>query len=379
MTALPELKFHIEEKSGMDDLHFSPAVEKGIPVYDCAALADCLDMGDQRNALKTELAGILLNGAGAFVLKGAYADTSAIDAATQIFLDIIARENEANKNRADHFAAGGHNDRIWNSLEKLCAQSPETFARYHANRWLDLAAESWLGPAYQMTAQVNLVRPGGAAQEGHCDYHLGFMTRDQVAQYPAHIHATSAQLTLQGAIAHCDMPVESGTTKLLPHSQKWAHNYRDFREPNVRAFFEANCVQLPLAKGDLLFFSPGLMHGAGENRSADIDRMANLVQISSALGVAMETIDRTGMCKLLYPVLLAGDFSKAERDCAIANCAEGYAFPTSLDTDPPVGGLAPQTQQQLMRQGLDEGWTAEKFNAELDARNAKRRLARAAV
>ena len=39
----------------------------------------------------------------------------------------------------------------------------------------------------------------------------------------------------------------------------------------------------------------------------------------------------------------------------IAACAEGYAFPTNLDRDPPLGGLAPQTQAQLMAQALAQG------------------------
>ena len=48
-------------------------------------------------------------------------------------------------------------------------------------------------------------------------------------------------------------------------------------------------MQLPLAKGDAAFFNPALFHGAGTNRSADVRRMANLLQVSSAFGRAMET------------------------------------------------------------------------------------------
>ena len=254
--------------------------------------------------------------------------------------------------------------------------SPEIFARYHSNRWIRLASEAWLGPAFQVTAQVNLVRPGGEAQEAHTDYHLGFMTTDQVDSYPAHIHATSAQLTLQGAVAHCDMPVESGTTKLLPFSQNWPGNYGHFRDPDVRALFDEHHVQLPLGKGDLLFFSPGLLHGAGDNRTADIDRMANLLQVSSAFGRSLEAIDRVKMCKTLYPTLLEAKNSSSMTDseiaAAIASSAEGYPFPTNLDTDPPVGGLAPPSQQALMNQGIAEGWTSKKFETELDGREAKR-------
>ena len=108
---------------------------------------------------------------------------------TAAFLAIIADEKASKGEAADHFAASGANDRIWNSLEKLCLADPENLCPLtHANRWIELASEAWLGPAFQMTAQVNLVRPGGKAQEAHCDYHLGFMTADQVQTYPAHVH-----------------------------------------------------------------------------------------------------------------------------------------------------------------------------------------------
>ena len=370
--SIDTLRSAIENPLGHSLIGLASSIEHGIPIYDCQSLRNHLPNGEKRDNLKLELSGIMLHGSGAFVLKGAFEDITVIDEATKLFLQIIEQEKSTKESGADHFAKSGANDRIWNSLEKLCCASPETFARYHGNQWIDLASESWLGPAYQMTAQVNLVRPGGAAQEAHCDYHLGFMTKDQANSYPPHVHAMSPRLTLQGAVAHCDMPIESGTTKLLPGSQNWSDNYVGFRDAEVRDLFEDKYVQLPLEKGDLLFFSPGILHGAGENRTSDIDRMANLLQVSSAFGQAMETIDRDAMCRMLYPTLKAGNITQEERDCAIANSAEGYPFPTNLDTDPPVGGLAPKTQQALMREALDGDWTEAKFNAELDKREARR-------
>ena len=53
--------------------------------------------------------------------------------------------------------------------------------------------------------------------------------------------------------------------------------------------------------GDLLFFSPAVMHAAGTNKSSDIYRLANLLQISSAFGRAMETIDRQAMSLATQP------------------------------------------------------------------------------
>ncbi|MEL6744609.1 MAG: phytanoyl-CoA dioxygenase family protein, partial [Pseudomonadota bacterium] len=232
------LRALIEQDTQAETAPSAMGIADGVPIYDCAALGHVWEDEAQHTALKAELASVLLNGSGVFALKSAYRNTPAIDAATEAFEAIIQTEKAQDAGGGDHFAAAGSNDRIWNSLEKLALAEPKTFVYYHANPWLKLAAESWLGPAFQMTAQVNVVYPGGQAQEGHCDYHLGFMTADQTARYPAHVHAMSAQLTLQGAIAHCDMPLESGPTKLLPHSQKWSQNYLQFCDPSVRALFE---------------------------------------------------------------------------------------------------------------------------------------------
>ena len=39
---------------------------------------------------------------------------------------------------------------------------------------------------------------------------------ERAADYPAHVHRFSPMLTLQGAVAHCDMPVATGPTMYLP-------------------------------------------------------------------------------------------------------------------------------------------------------------------
>lgn len=358
-------------------LDFTDRVDSNVPIYDCDALRPAFADPSRRQALLGELGWVLGQSAGVFVLKRAYADTASIDAATAVYERIITEEKAATGGKADHFAAAGANDRVWNSLQKLCLADPETFALYFGNEAIAAACEAWLGPGYQMTAQVNLVRPGGKAQTAHRDYHLGFQTADTAARYPAHVHDLSPVMTLQGAVAHCDMPVESGPTKLLPFSQLYRPGYMAYRRADFRAHFEANYVQLPLEKGDALFFNPALFHGAGDNRSTGIQRMANLLQVSSALGRAMETIDRDAMCRALYPALGAlvssGRMTPAEAAAAIACAAEGYSFPTNLDTDPPIGGLAPETQAALFHRALDDGMTSDAFVAALDAQAARRR------
>jgi ectoine hydroxylase-related dioxygenase (phytanoyl-CoA dioxygenase family) len=344
-------------------------IQRGIPLYDCAALDGMLADERERRAVQAEWAEVLRAGAGVLVLKHAYADTTPLDDATAVFEDIIRQERERGTSGADHFAKAGANDRIWNAQEKLCLQAPDVFARYFANPFLACMAEAWLGPAYQMTSQVNVVRPGGAAQEAHRDYHLGFQTEEEVLRYPAHVHAMSPFLTLQGAVAHGDMPVESGPTKLLPCSQRYAPGYLAWRRADFRAYFEAHCVQVPLEKGDALFFSPALFHAAGANHTRDVQRMANLLQVSSAYGRAMETLDRARMCEAVYPVLSEGKamgrMKHDDIEAVIASCAEGYAFPTNLDRDPPAGGLAPPSQQALLREALREGWSSERLTEAL--------------
>ena len=53
-------------------------------------------------------------------------------------------------------------------------------------------------------------------------------------------------LTLQGAVAHSDMPLESGPTLYLPHSQKYQPGYLAANRPGFADYFVAHHVQLPL-------------------------------------------------------------------------------------------------------------------------------------
>ncbi|WP_300532294.1 phytanoyl-CoA dioxygenase family protein [uncultured Mameliella sp.] len=358
------------------DLRFASAVEQNVPVYDVASLQATLGDPAQRAELLAEWGFVLGQSAGVVALKGAFADTAPIDAATAVFESIITRESEAGLGAGDHFAKAGSNARIWNSLQKHCMEDPEGFALYYGNAAIAAVCEAWLGPFYQMTAQVNLVRPGGQAQSAHRDYHLGFQTAEVAARFPAHVHDLSAVMTLQGAVAHCDMPIESGPTKLLPFSQLFRPGYMAYRREDFRDFFEEHYIQLPLAKGDAVFFNPALFHAAGENRSGNVERMANLLQVSSAFGRAMETVDRTAMCRTLYPAIqalrAAGRLGDESLAAAVAAAAEGYSFPTNLDSDPPLGGLAPETQNALFHRALSEELSPEAFAQALADQDARR-------
>lgn len=360
----------IDQTTDVAGLPHAAEIAHNVPTYDVAALRDGLNVKGTRRQIMAEWAHVLRSGAGIIVLRNAYADTAVLDKATAVYESIIAAEKLAAGGGGDHFAAAGSNDRIWNSLQKLCEAAPEVFLHYFANTAIAAASEAWLGPNYQMTAQINLVHPGGGAQLAHRDYHLGFQTADISADYPAHVHDLSPALTLQGAVAHCDMPVESGPTKLLPFSQLYRAGYTAWRRDDFRALFEERYIQLPLAKGDALFFNPAVFHAAGANTSSDTHRMANLLQVSSAFGRAMETIDRQKMCNLLYPFAQDAQrtalLSPPEITAAIASSAEGYQFPTNLDRDPPKAGLAPETQAAFFARALNAGISADDFAAHLE-------------
>lgn len=373
---LPELQALLQTPTTPADCPLAASVVQGVPLYDCAALRTALQQDPaQRAAVMAEWAAVWEHGPGIVVLQGAMADHAVLDAVTARFFDLIAQERISGSG-GDHFAKPGANDRIWNALEKLCLLDPALFARYYANDMIALASEAWLGPAYQVTSQVNNVRPGGGAQTPHRDYHLGFCTAAQAERYPAHVHRLSPMLTLQGAVAHVDMPLESGPTLYLPHSQKYRHGYLVADNPAFKDYFAAHRVQLPLRKGDAVFFNPALLHAAGDNRSAGIQRIANLLQVSSAFGRAMESVDRDRMTRALYPhlqsLLRSGALDTAGAHHAIAASSEGYAFPTNLDRDPPLGGLAPESPQAWVRRALQEDWSPEQLGAQLDGLALKR-------
>ncbi len=355
----------VERKVNPADYPFAAEVVSNVLIYDGDAVGRAAASPESREDITAEWVEAMSDGPGVIAIRGAFADTTAIDKANGHFWAIIEEERLNNVGGGDHFAKPGANDRIWNALEKLCLRDPATFAAYYGNAVIALVSEAWLGPAYQITSQLNVVNPGGAAQLPHRDYHLGFQSPQAIERYPAHVHRLSPVLTLQGAVAHCDMPLETGPTLYLPFSQSYLPGYMATARPEFRDYFETHHVQLPLAKGDAVFFNPALFHAAGTNRSKDVRRIANLLQISSAFGRAMESVDRLKMSMRLYPALkrLLADkaITPAEADNAVAASAEGYSFPTNLDRDPPIGGMAPQSQQALMRQSLKENWTPDAF------------------
>lgn len=347
-------------------------IEAGIPVYAGDRVRAAASDDDAAEALRAEMTAVLGEGSGVVVIEQAWNDRGVLDAMTAALWAIIERERGSGDG-FDHFAASGANSRAWDTLGKAAKLDPDAYVAYYANEVLDLVSTAWLGPWYQLTAQVNVVHPGGAAQSPHRDYHLGFLSDADAARFPRHVHRLSQALTLQGAAAHTDMPVESGPTMLLPGSQRFEAGYLAWRDERFAAHFADHAVQLSLTAGDAVFFNPGLHHAAGENRTDDLDRMANLFQVSSAFGVAMEAVDWPGIAVATYPALLDLAAVGELRDVHVATCASGYPWPSNLDTDASDAGLAPPSLQSLLRSALDEAWSPERFEAAVAAKSTARR------
>ena len=372
---LADLVAVTSEKTEPGDYPRAAAVRDNVLIYDAARLTAELGGESGRRAVSGELIRALRDGPGIVVFAGAFADAGVVDAASAEFFAMIADQRAAGGTAGDHFAAAGQNDRVWNALEKLAVRAPAVFAAYYGNDIVAAVSQAWLGPGYQVTSQINVVNPGGAAQTPHRDYHLGFQSSEQAVAWPAHVHRLSPALTLQGAVAHTDMPAETGPTMYLPHSQKFLPGYLVADRPEFRAHFAANHVQLALAKGDAVFFNPALLHAAGTNRTASVRRMANLLQVSSAFGRAMESVDRAAMSAAVYPALRAMRSAGAAPQAVanvIAACAEGYPFPTNLDRDQPAGGMAPPSQAAVLSEAVSGDWPPERLAAELSAWSGRR-------
>jgi hypothetical protein len=188
------------------------------------------------------------------------------------------------------------------------------------------------------------------------------------------------------------MPLNSGPTQLLPYSQHFDNGYIAYRHPSFKKVFHEMMVQLPLEKGDGLFFNPALFHAAGENTTKDFKRSANLLQISACWGKPMESVDRRKILEVIWPVLsdsrreLGEDRVKA----LLKMVADGYSFPTNLDKDPPpAGGVSlvclsvseleadgtqhcPETQLDIVSRGEKEGWSQVELRTSLAALDERR-------
>lgn len=375
--SVAELASICSQQATRQQYPLASAIDNNVPVYTLAPYSSLPP--PQRAALQDEWYRILHSGPGVFVAKCLFQPPQlpVVDRATTAFYSIVEAERASSSARGDHFAAAGKNDRIWNSFSKHALGDPSSFVAYYSNPYIALVAAAWLGPAYRLTAQANNVRPGSAAQVPHRDFHLGFQPAEACARVPTAMHVASQFLTLQGAVAHVDMPLESGPTRLLPFSQTFEPGFVAYRRPEFVDFFHQNYVALPMDKGDSIFFNPALFHAAGENVSADVERMANLLQISSAFGKTMETVEALPILESCWEDIVAMyDMDKdkdkdagglgEELQVLLAAICEVYPFPTNMDNNPPrPGGLTPMGELDVVTAALTEGWSKQRMLEEV--------------
>lgn len=357
--ALQNFKALCERKITNADYPLASSVSRCIPCYELPTHRTKSIV----SSLQDEWYRAMDSGPGIIVLQNFFPSDqqSIVDCASAAFDRIIKNEND--KPKGDHFATSGANARIWNSFQKHAETDPESFVHYYSNPWMHHICEAWLGPGYQVTAQVNSVGPGGKPQSAHRDYHLGFQTDAACSRFPRSMHIASQYLTLQGAVAHTDMPLNSGPTRLLPFSQLLPEGYMAWRQPEFVEIFNDRWVSLPLKKGDAVFFNPALFHAAGENQTGDFWRVANLVQVSSCFGRTMETINRPKIIRACWDHLKAlslNDKDGERTTACISAVGEAYPFPSNLDNRPPgPGGMAPTSDIELLWTALGEDWTTE--------------------
>ena len=343
----------------------SDSISNNVVIYDAKDFRSFVGNIEEEIKLKTEMHHVLESGPGVFVVRNLY-NEDVIDESNAIFEKIV--KNESNSSN-DHFAAGT-NTRIWNSFQKVALENQEAFINYYSNDLVKIISESWCGPNSQMTAQVNIVRPGGEMQKPHRDYHLGFQENEVVEKFPISIHRLSNYLTLQGGVAHTDMPLESGPTVVLPYSQQYDLGYLTWRDTKFADFFNKYSVQNSMSKGDGIFFNPAIFHAAGANTTNNFHRIGNLLQISSAFGKTMEHIDYIKIITHIYPSLLDHIKNKTLSERLIENvliCAtDGYAFPTNLDSDKNSDSkLQGMSMFNLTKQSLLDSLSPEKFKLKL--------------
>ena len=298
---LEDLLAVLAERTDPHDFPLATEVVDDVLVYDAGRLLDA-----PAEAARAELVRALADGPGVVVVRGAFPDRAVVDRATAAFDAMIAEQRAAGAVAGDHFAKPGANDRVWNALEKLAVHAPEVFVDYYANDVLALVSTAWLGPGYQVTSQVNVVNPGGDG--------AGRAPRLPPRFPAARAHRSSSRrtctvlspvLTLQGAVAHSDMPVESGPTHVPAALAEVRARLPRLAAARVPRVLRAPPRPAAAGQGRRGLLQPGAVprrrHQPVHGRPADGEPAAGLLGVRAGDGDASTG---TGSCRAVYPALL---------------------------------------------------------------------------
>ncbi|KAK5082215.1 hypothetical protein LTR05_007359 [Lithohypha guttulata] len=371
-----DLKSICDRVTSSKSYPLAASIQKNIPIYDMNTFTEKSEDYKFVEQLKEEWYQVLFAGPGVIVLKGLYSPDryqKELDSANAVFQQLLRSETK----KADQEGTEQVGGRVWNSFRKLAVADPDTFVEYFSNPWLSHVSDMWLGPAYRLTSQVNIVPPSGKAQPGHRDYHMGYFEADRCVRYPRVIQTASQFFSLQGAVAHGDMPADSGPTRFLPYSQMFEAGYMAHRRQEFQDYFVANYVSLPLQKGDGVFFNPAIFHGAGENVTKDFYRHGHLLQVNSCFVKPMEALGSVAIVRACWDILkqrYKEDNGFSHRvEYLVQAVAEGHPFPGNMDKI--IGGgheFGMQTEQDILRRSLKEDWTKEQTLDALTENRANR-------
>ena len=291
-----------------------------------------------------EIVNILKDREGFFIVKDAF-DPKLIDSNRESYYEILSKE------KWDHSRVKGTGKRIWRSLEKLALMDPHGWIYFYCNSALDHVFEAWLGPLYQLTAQINIINQDHKNLPVHFDYHFGMLRKDLQNKFPDTQKYMNQFMTLQAIVPHSNMNFENGGTRIYSGSQKSFVENFNLTEKEVESLFCKNAICPNLNIGDVLFLNSSLLHAGGVNKTSE-DRIALLIQASSAFGIPMEQNDYNlihdvifeNVCELYKEGKLA--FEDGIR--AIRNSSSSYLFPVNFDEISPRHGILPFTQTEKL-------------------------------
>ncbi|KAL4770011.1 hypothetical protein BDW60DRAFT_218349 [Aspergillus nidulans var. acristatus] len=288
------------------------------------------------------LSHILSHGPGAIVLKIYSIDNleQTVDAANKVFDQILDDESRERQSKKQD-TSGNTLDRNLKAFDvfiELAKRAPQVFFVYYWNPWLALIIQAWLG---------------GAAQPAHRGFHMGFFSSEKCVKIPRLLQIANQTMTLQGAVAHSDMPLPSGPTRFLPFSQLFEAGYMARRRDEFQQLFQEHYVSIALEKGVAIFFNPWILHAAGNNVTTDFYRSAQLIQVNSIFGKPSEWINA---------VPIVHKWGEVMRD---KYRKEGMS--------PEIKALIQAVgEQNLITEGLKADWGHDRINQELKSSQQRR-------
>ena len=187
--------------------------------------------------MMAEWASVMRDGPGIVVLRGAFADLAPVDAATESFSPSStssgARTRRAATISPSRAPTTGSGTR-WKSWPCARPSASRAITPTRRSRW---SRRPGSGPAIRSPRRSIASIPAARRNRRIATITWASRRAEEIAGFPAHAHQLSPLLTLQGAVAHCDMPIESGPTLYLPFSQTLRAGLFRLAQARIRRLF----------------------------------------------------------------------------------------------------------------------------------------------